>query len=91
MFEFDGKGLLKGKRDSSEQLTTIIAYCGGYVEKKGYCGFTPLVLGKHNHCIKCGKLICSECNYCSKQCQQRLERQRFTSRQSGSTRTITQQ
>jgi hypothetical protein len=72
IFEFDGKGLLKGKRDSSEQLTTIIAYCGGYVEKKGSCGFTPLVLGKHNHCIKCGKLICPECNYCSKKCQQRL-------------------
>lgn len=64
IFEFDGRGLLQGKRDSSEQLTTIIAYCGGYVEKKGQCGFTPLVLGKHNHCINCGKLICPECNYC---------------------------
>jgi hypothetical protein len=90
IFKFNGRGLLQGKRDSNEQLTTIIAYCGGFVEKKGKCGFTPLVLGKHNHCINCGKLICPECNYCSENCQQRLERQRFTSRQSGSTRTITQ-
>ncbi len=78
IFEFDGRGLLQGKRDSSERLTTIIAYCGGFVEKKGQCGFTPLILGKHNHCLNCGKLICPKCNYCSKNCQQRLERQRPT-------------
>jgi hypothetical protein len=74
IFKFNGRGLLQGKRDSSEQLTTIIAYCGGFVEKKGKCGFTPLVLGKQNHCLNCGKLICRKCNYCSENCQQRLER-----------------
>ncbi|HAJ64799.1 MAG TPA: hypothetical protein DCP31_40800, partial [Cyanobacteria bacterium UBA8543] len=74
IFKFNGRGLLQGKRDSSEQLTTIIAYCGGFVEKKGKCGFSPLVLGKHNHCINCGKLICPECNYCSENCQQKLKR-----------------
>ena|SRR4028119_697521 len=78
IFEFDGRGLLQGKRDSSEQLTTIIAYCGGYVENKGSCGFTPLILGKHDYCPGCGKLICPKCAHCKNDCSQRSERQRST-------------
>lgn len=70
IFNFNGRGLLEGKRDISEQLTTIIAYCGGVVEKKVKCGFTPLVLGEHNHCLQYGKLICPKCNYCCKKCHE---------------------
>jgi cold shock CspA family protein len=77
IFDFDGRGLLRGKKDSSERLVTIIAYCGGSVEKKGKCGFTPLILGKHKPCPNCGKLICPKCNYCSDNCKQRLERQHY--------------
>jgi hypothetical protein len=70
IFKFNGRGLLEGKRDIGEQLTTIIAYCGGVVEKNVKCGFTPLVLGEHNHCLQCGKLICPQCNYCCKKCHE---------------------
>ncbi|BAY49595.1 hypothetical protein SAMD00079811_72240 [Scytonema sp. HK-05] len=75
IFKFNGSGLLEGKRNINEQLTTIIAYCGGYIEKKGKCGFTPLVLGKHDSCPNCGKLRCPHCDYCTKHCQHRIQRQ----------------
>lgn len=78
IFEFDGKGLLKGKRDNGDLLTTIIAYCGGSVDGKVQCGFTPLILGKHDYCPGCGKLICPKCGHCNDTCPQRSQRQRFT-------------
>ncbi len=74
IFKFKGSGLLEGKTHINDQLTTIIAYCGGYVKTKGKCGFTPLVLGKHNYCPQCGKLVCPNCHYCTKYCQLRTER-----------------
>ena len=71
IFKFNGKGLLQAKRSESESvLTTILAYCGGWVDKKGKCGHIPLVIGKHKNCSTCGRLICPKenCGYCSDRC-----------------------
>lgn len=77
IFKFNGRGLLQGKRSESDSnLTTILAYCGGWVEKKGKCGYTPLVIGKHENCLTCGRLICPKenCCYCSDKCLSYSER-----------------
>lgn len=77
IFKFNGRGLLQGKRSEAESIaTTILAYCGGWIEKKGKCGFTPLVIGKHQTCPTCGRLICTEkdCHHCSDNCQSYKER-----------------
>ncbi|MEB3151673.1 MAG: hypothetical protein VKL60_21980 [Sphaerospermopsis sp.] len=70
IFKFTGQGLLQGKRSESEtNLTTILAYCGGWIDKKGKCGFRPLVIAQHQNCPKCGRLICPKCGYCSDVCR----------------------
>ena len=60
-FEYQGLGILRGARSQKERLITLIAYCGGYIEGKGKCGYPDLVLGKDNisACSKCGHLICT--------------------------------
>ena len=71
IFKFNGRGLLQAKRSESENvLTTILAYCGGWVDKKGKCGHTPLVIGKDKNCSSCGRLICPKenCGYCTNRC-----------------------
>lgn len=77
IFKFNGRGLLQDKRSEAERsTTTILAYCGGWIEKKGKCGFTPLVIGKHQTCSTCGRLICPEenCHFCINNCQSYFER-----------------
>lgn len=72
IFKFNGRGLLKGKRSEADnQETTILAYCGGWIEKIGKCGCTPLVIGKHETCSTCGRLVCPKpnCRYCSDECR----------------------
>ena len=71
VFKFDGKGLLQGKKCKTDEWTTIIAYCGGWVEKKGKCGYEPLVIGKHQSCSICGRLICpkEDCQFCEEGCE----------------------
>ncbi|MBD2446433.1 hypothetical protein H6G76_04510 [Nostoc sp. FACHB-152] len=79
IFKFNGRGLLQAKRSESEKLlTTILAYCGGWVEGKGKCGFSPLVMGLHKNCSRCGRLICpqDDCYYCSDKCFSYLEKKR---------------
>lgn len=70
IFQFNGKGLLRGKRSQEDKLTTILAYCGGKIEKKGKCGFRPLVIGKDEVCPECGHLVCPKdnCGFCSTNC-----------------------
>ena len=78
MFKFNGQGLLQGKRGHGDRfLTTILAYCGGRVERKGKCGYRPLVVGKHENCSVCGKLICpnDNCRFCSINCENYVQRQ----------------
>jgi len=71
VFKFNSRGLLQGKCSQAENvMTTILAYCGGWVEKKGKCGYIPLVIGKDETCLSCGRLICPKknCCYCSDNC-----------------------
>jgi len=77
MFKFTGKGMLQGKQSNSDpNWTTLLAYCGGYVEGKGKCGYTPLVIGQHHNCTKCGHLICpkEDCQCCSRYCSEHEKR-----------------
>ncbi|OWY65058.1 hypothetical protein B7486_43960 [cyanobacterium TDX16] len=72
-FKFNGKGLLQGQRSESDRVwITILAYCGGWVDKMGKCGYRPLVIGKDKNCSICGRLICprENCQYCSKNCEE---------------------
>jgi len=68
LFKFNGVGLLEGKRLGKQKYETILAYCGGFIEGKGKCGNNPLILGKHQSCPSCGKLICKKCGHCSATC-----------------------
>ncbi len=77
IFRFKGRGLLEGKKDSKDSLKTIIAYCGGRLETTNVvCGLSPLILGQHNNCHICGKLICPEpgCGFCKDGCLGKEER-----------------
>lgn len=71
IFKFNGQGLLTAQRFEGESPTTLLAYCGGWIEKKGKCGYKPLVIGKHQNCSVCGRLICpkDDCRYCSDKCR----------------------
>ncbi|MDB9539460.1 hypothetical protein NWP22_01475 [Anabaenopsis tanganyikae CS-531] len=70
IFKFSGQGLLQGKRSELDNLTTILAYCGGWIDGKGKCGYRPLVIGKEKNCRECGRLICRKdnCGFCSHGC-----------------------
>jgi hypothetical protein len=77
IFKFSGQGLLQGKRTESEHImTTILAYCGGWVDGMGKCGFRPLVIGREQNCPVCGRLICPKdnCGFCSDRCSGYMER-----------------
>jgi len=79
IFKFNGKGLLLGKKSLTDELwTTILAYCGGWVEGKGKCGYRPLVIGKHRNCAVCGHLICPKenCGFCSNNCEEYQKRRK---------------
>jgi hypothetical protein len=69
-FKLVNGNILQGKTLHDQKWKTLIAYCGGK-DGKVKCGKTPLVLGDHRHC-SCGKLICDECGFCSKDCSQML-------------------
>ena len=75
-FKLDGRGLLRGRRGSQGELVTILAYCGGWIDGKGKCGHSPLIIGRHGTCPECGYLICpeAECGFCKKGCGQGLRR-----------------
>lgn len=64
-FRFYGDGLLQGTRKGDSRLETIIAYCGGKLNSGASCGFSPLILGEHETCSKCHRLICPKCGHCS--------------------------
>ena len=77
IFKFSGQGLLKGKRTESEYImTTILAYCGGWVDGMGKCGFSPLAIGREQNCPVCGRLICPKdnCGFCTDRCSGYIER-----------------
>ena len=47
-------------------LEPILDYCGGFVEGHGKYGNNPLIIGRHESCPECGKLICEKCSNCKK-------------------------
>lgn len=86
IFKFNGKGLLQGKISQTDRLwTTILAYCGGRIDKKGKCGYRPLVIGKDQNCSTCGRLICPKdnCQYCSNNCEGHWQRKQSNYIESG--------
>ncbi|MBO6555264.1 MAG: translation initiation factor IF-2 associated domain-containing protein [Pseudomonadales bacterium] len=68
-FSFKGEGLLRGRAPNGKRVT-VLAYCGGFIEGKGKCGHSPLILGLHKTCSNCQMLICNKCGHCSDRCQQ---------------------
>lgn len=64
---FSAEGLVRG-RFPDNSTKTILAYCGGKINGKGRCGYSPLVLGENKSCQICGFLTCPECEYCCRQC-----------------------
>lgn len=75
-FRLVSSGILRGRlKNDPNKEQSLVAYCGGTTKDKSPCGNVPLVLGKHQHCKKCGKLICDKCGYCSRQCPDNAIRQ----------------
>lgn len=73
-FKYNQKGILLAKSSMSSSWDTLLAYCGGFIEGKGSCGFKPLIRGKHETCVYCNKIICPECSFCRDGCS-RLKNQ----------------
>lgn len=71
-FKIRGLGIVQALTKENQTIT-LIAYCGGHIAQKGNCGNFPLILGKHETCRYCGKLVCNECDYCSVHCVSRQE------------------
>ena len=67
-FVFRGEGLLRGT-DPRGRKVTVLAYCGGFIDGKGKCGHSPLVIGKQKTCRSCQMLICNKCGHCSERCK----------------------
>lgn len=64
-FKFSSIGILRGRNKNDKKMTTLFAYCGGWIEGKGKCGHNHLIYGKEKTCEH-GYLICPEenCGYC---------------------------
>ena len=67
-FKYTEKGILKAKKPMSLQWNTLLAYCGGFVDSKGSCGYKPLIKGPHETCSVCNYIICPKCDFCKKGC-----------------------
>ena len=67
-FKYNQKGILLAKSSMSSSWDTLLAYCGGFIEGKGSCGFKPLIRGEHETCVYCNKIICPECSFCRDGC-----------------------
>lgn len=78
LFQLKGVRILRGRANAADrQWKTLVAYCGGTIDGKGRCDKTPLVLGQGGtfHCAECGRLICPECQFCSRKCSLYKQRQ----------------
>ncbi|MCD2316906.1 hypothetical protein LQ954_12170 [Sphingomonas sp. IC-11] len=87
-YRFGGLGLMQARGDSDVEWTTILAYCGGTEYQRdedgnihfsgnapkvmGRCGNTPLIIGSHETCSRCRKLLCEKCGFCSIGCQEKM-------------------
>jgi len=76
-FKYNQKGILLAKSSMSNSWDTLLAYCGGFIEGKGSCGFKPLIRGKHKTCAYCNKIICPECSFCRDGCSRLKNKEHF--------------
>jgi hypothetical protein len=80
IFEFDGRGLLSGRRSRQDRdKIRLLAYCG-YSKDGLSCGCAPLVIGNNDTCMSCSCLICKKCDCCFVNClgyKSRLEIKRL--------------
>lgn len=69
-FQLLGTGILRGE-NSQKRWITILAYCGGQrlTSPRARCGKTPLVIGVHESCPECLRLVCPDCSYCGAECR----------------------
>lgn len=67
-YRLSGGGILQGRERRGWPWETVLSYCGGRVEGKGRCGYTPLILGVEPQCPACRKLVCPHCGHCSENC-----------------------
>lgn len=67
-----GEGLLRAVNNRG-RLTTVLAYCGGFIQGKGKCGYSPLVIGVHDTCQVCNMLVCGKCGFCSQSCADQVD------------------
>lgn len=68
IFRLTGPEVLVAEMNDGSRWT-MLAYCGGWIDGKGRCGSAPLVVGCQEHCNKCRHLICSDCFFCSEDCE----------------------
>ncbi len=73
-FYLRGPDLLEAELDD-ERRWTMVAYCGGWLPQKGRCGSAPLVVGQHENCRQCRRLVCSDCGFCHDSCSLMPSRQ----------------
>jgi hypothetical protein len=68
-FRLSGAGIFQGA-ESGGPWVTIFAYCGGWKRDPitVRCGNSPLLMGTHDTCQSCSRLICDKCGYCAKEC-----------------------
>lgn len=65
-FEFYAAGVLKGRRPGEGAPTWMLMFthCG-----RRDCSRTRLILGEDTPCLKCKKLVCRACHFCSETCE----------------------
>lgn len=69
-FKLQRLNILSGRCESSEPWTTLLAYCGGWIQGRfgpKRCGNTPLVWGNCRTC-SCRRLVCPKCHFCDQAC-----------------------
>ncbi len=77
-YSYRGLGILRGWSNLDKKWVSIMAFCGGDIPGRGRCG-AELLLGTPGIrvCKRCGYLICPKCGYCSQQCHNSVEQNRF--------------
>lgn len=73
-FDAPGPYMLLG-RTANGRKVTVYAYCGGKNDNGYACERFPLIIGHHETCEDCGRLICDDCDFCAEGCQGSARRQ----------------
>ncbi|WP_156902058.1 hypothetical protein [Azohydromonas australica] len=68
--------------ETDESGAVILTPDGEPLLEKGKCGHSPLIIGDNRTCLACGKLVCSQCGFCSLPCQEKLFREMAVAKRS---------